>query len=105
MPGLAYPVVRALHTRVTGVDCHGNPVEIEGSELLAECLQHETDHLDGMLYLDRLGGRVRRTAMRDVREADWYGEHWKQLAPRPRVEVAGTLADRGGQGRVGEAPR
>ena len=94
VPGLSYPVVRALHTRITGVDCHGNPVEYEGTELLAECFQHENDHLDGMLYLDRLGGRVKRTAMRDVREADWYGEHWKQLTPRPKAEVAGTLAER-----------
>ena len=47
-----------------------------------------------MLYLDRLGGRIKRGAMRDVREAEWFGEHWKQLAPRPKVEVAGSLAER-----------
>lgn len=94
IPNLAYPVARAMHTRVTGVDCHGKAVEIEGSELLAECLQHENDHLEGMLYLDRLGGKVKRNAMRDVREAEWYGEHWKQVAPRPRVDVGATLAER-----------
>jgi peptide deformylase len=52
---------------------HGEPVEITGSDLLARCLQHETDHLDGVLFIDRLDREARRAAMRAIREADWAG--------------------------------
>ena len=53
---------------------HGEPVTIEGSELLARAIQHETDHLDGILFLDRLDREARREAMRIVRESEWFGE-------------------------------
>ncbi len=86
VPGLYFPTARAMEATVTGVDVDGAPVTVEGRELLARCLQHETDHLDGMLYLDRLGGRTRRAALREAKEADWYGEELKQLTPRPRRE-------------------
>jgi peptide deformylase len=98
VPSLYFPTVRAMETRVTGVDVDGNPVAVEGRELLARCLQHETDHLDGMLYLDRLGGRIKRQAMREVREAEWHDWHWKKLTPRERpaddAVVPATLAER-----------
>lgn len=86
VPGLYFPTVRAMAARVDGVDMTGAPVRVEGRELLARCLQHETDHLDGMLYLDRLGGRTRRGALREAREAAWYGEELKPLTPRPPGE-------------------
>ena len=47
-------------------------VVLEGDGLMAQALQHETDHLDGMLYLDRLDKERRRVALREVRESDWF---------------------------------
>ena len=78
-PGLEYDTPRALAARVTGVDVTGAPVVVEGEGLLARCLQHEVDHLDGMLYLDRLGGRTRKQAAKDVRAADWHGDAHRVL--------------------------
>jgi peptide deformylase len=68
VPGVHYVTRRATRAAVTGVDVHGAPVRLEGDGLLARCLQHEVDHLDGHLYLDRLDGDARRSAMRDLRE-------------------------------------
>lgn len=63
VPGLWFVTPRAHYTRAVGVDLDGRPVIVEGAGLLARCLQHETDHLDGLLYLDRLIGTTRRDAM------------------------------------------
>jgi peptide deformylase len=52
---------------------HGDPVTIEGSALLARCIQHEVDHLDGILFIDRLDAEQRKAAMRAIREAEWSG--------------------------------
>ena len=52
---------------------HGEPVTIEGSELLARAIQHETDHLDGVLFLDRLDAATRKLAMKAIRESEWFG--------------------------------
>lgn len=68
VPGLWYPTKRAWYARVAGEDVDGNEVVVEGTELMARALQHELDHLDGMLYLDRLERTVRKKAMRAVRE-------------------------------------
>jgi peptide deformylase len=57
---------------VEGIDLDGNAVVLEGEGLLAQALQHETDHLDGMVYLGRLQGETRKQAMREVRESDWF---------------------------------
>lgn len=67
LPGLGFPTPRARYATVRGVDRHGAPVEVSGSGELARVLQHETDHLDGRLYLDRLRGQTRREALRAVR--------------------------------------
>ena len=67
VPGLAYDTPRRNWARVTGLDQHGAPVTVEGTGLLARCLQHETDHLDGRLYVDRLTGAEKRDAMRAIR--------------------------------------
>jgi peptide deformylase len=74
VPGLRYPTPRATKVRVTGVDVDGKPVEVLAEGYLARCCQHEVDHLDGQLYLDRLGGKIRKLAMRDVRDAPWAGK-------------------------------
>lgn len=68
VPNLWYPTKRAWYARVVGTDLDGREVVVEGTELMARCLQHEVDHLDGMLYLDRLERSVRKKAMRAVRE-------------------------------------
>jgi len=68
VPGLWYPTTRAWYARVVGTDLDGNEIEVEGTGLMARCLQHETDHLDGMLYLDRLERSARKKAMRELRE-------------------------------------
>jgi peptide deformylase len=56
-----------------GWDMHGEPVTVEGSELLARCIQHETDHLDGVLFVDRLDAETRKQAMAEIRAAEWFG--------------------------------
>lgn len=72
VPGLWHDALRHPWARVTGVDLNGEQIVIEGEGLLAQALQHEYDHLEGMLYLDRLPKDVRRQAMREVRESDWF---------------------------------
>ena len=54
IPGLAFDCRRRAHVVAHGFDMYGEPVIIEGTELLARCIQHETDHLDGILFIDRL---------------------------------------------------
>lgn len=68
VPGLWYPTKRAWYARVIGEDLDGREVVVEGTELMARCLQHECDHLEGMLFLDRLERAERKKAMRAIRE-------------------------------------
>ncbi|MFC7878934.1 peptide deformylase [Isoptericola sp. NPDC057391] len=68
VPGLWYPTTRAWYARVVGTDLDGNELVVEGTGLMARCLQHECDHLDGKLYLDRLERTARKKAMRELRE-------------------------------------
>ncbi|MFT4281856.1 peptide deformylase [Microbacterium sp.] len=72
VPGLWHDTPRYPHAKVVGIDLDGNEVVLEGDGLLAQALQHETDHLDGMVYLQRLDPETRRVAMRQVRESDWF---------------------------------
>ena len=51
---------------------YGDPVTVEGTATLARCMQHETDHLDGVLFVDRLDPETRKQAMRAIREAQWW---------------------------------
>ena len=67
VPGLYFPTPRAMSVTATGQDVHGEPLVITGDGFLARALQHETDHLDGTLYLDILKGDVRREALRELR--------------------------------------
>ena len=71
VPGESFPTGRAKWARVTGLDADGNPITIEGTDLFARMLQHETGHLDGFLYLDRLVGRHARSAKRSVKSHGW----------------------------------
>jgi peptide deformylase len=73
IPGMLWDCRRHLHVVAHGWDMHGEPVTIEGSEMLARCIQHETDHLDGVLFVDRLDPDMRKQAMAEIRAADWFG--------------------------------
>ncbi|NBH03330.1 peptide deformylase [Amycolatopsis sp. SID8362] len=77
-PGESYPTGRAQWAKVTGSDIEGNPIEVEGTGYLARCLQHETDHLDGYIYLDRLVGRHARAAKKMLKHNKWGvpGNSW-----------------------------
>jgi peptide deformylase len=84
LPDLTFDCRRALSVVATGLDMYGEPVRVEGSELLARAIQHETDHLDGILFIDRLDREARRAAMKAIREADWFGEPPAvKLSPHP----------------------
>ena len=72
VPGLWHDALRHPWARVEGIDLDGNAVILEGEGLLAQALQHETDHLDGKLYLTRLSSEDRKIAMRQIRESDWF---------------------------------
>lgn len=67
IPGITASTLRPMHTVVTGIDRRGDPVTIAGSGELSRCLQHETDHLRGILYIDRLTGQHRKDALRQIR--------------------------------------
>jgi peptide deformylase len=71
VPGESFPTGRATWARVTGLDADGNEVILEGTGLFARMLQHETGHLDGFLYLDRLVGRNARAAKKAVKANGW----------------------------------
>jgi peptide deformylase len=72
VPELWFPTRRSWFAAVEGFDQDGNQVRVEGEELLARCLEHEVDHLDGVVYLRRLDPEIRRAAMRVVRASDWF---------------------------------
>lgn len=67
IPELYFPTPRAMYATARGFDQHGEPLTITGSGFLARALQHETDHLDGRLYVDTLRGESRRQALREIR--------------------------------------
>ena len=73
VPGVRAEVGRPTTAHVTGVDMFGKPVRIEGTGLLARCLQHETDHLDGLLYVDRLPAKQRKRLLSESAEAPSVG--------------------------------
>jgi peptide deformylase len=68
VPGLSWEIVRPKEVLIRGVDLDGNDVEVEADELLARCFQHEIDHLDGMLLLERLDADTRKAALTRIRE-------------------------------------
>ncbi|HEU4810944.1 MAG TPA: peptide deformylase [Nocardioides sp.] len=73
IPELTFDCRRALSVVARGFNMYGDPVTIEGSEFLARAIQHETDHLDGVLFIDRLDTDARKAAMKAIRESEWFG--------------------------------
>lgn len=72
VPGLWHKTKRYPHAKAVGIDLDGNELVLEGEGLMAQMLQHECDHLDGLVYLDRLDKEGRKEAMRQVRESNWF---------------------------------
>ncbi|MCT1366680.1 MULTISPECIES: peptide deformylase [Kocuria] len=87
VPGLSSDTPRRHWARVTGVDKNNRPVVVEGEGLLARCLQHETDHLDGKLYIDRLVGDDKKRIMKAIRAADY-----RDVAAGVERRRAGTVS-------------
>jgi peptide deformylase len=90
VPGEQFPTGRAGWAKATGVDLDGAPVQVSGSGFFARCLQHEVDHLDGLIYVDRLVGRYARAAKRALKRHGWgvSGLAWDPAA-KQRSDQAG----------------
>jgi len=85
IPGLTFDCRRKAHVLAHGQDMHGEPVTVEGTARTARCIQHETDHLDGVLFVDRLTPEVRREAMRAIRDAPWAEQANPTIKLSPHV--------------------
>ena len=73
-PDLSYPTPRSIRAVASGFNMFGEPISVDGTELLARALQHETDHLDGILFIDRMSKANRKLAMKEIRQSDWFNE-------------------------------
>lgn len=73
-PGLIYETPRAMRAVAKGFNMYGEPLLIEGSELMARALQHETDHLDGIVFIDRLQKAERKLALSEIRNSEWFNQ-------------------------------
>ncbi|HEY1641465.1 MAG TPA: peptide deformylase [Streptosporangiaceae bacterium] len=82
-PGLQYPTKRSYGVVARGFNMHGEPVTLEGAGQMARCVQHETDHLDGILFIDRLDAAQRKLAMKEIRAAEWWGEPVPEIRASP----------------------
>ena len=82
LPGLTFDCRRKQHVVAHGQNVYGDPVTVQGSALLARCIQHETDHLDGVLFIDRLDPETKKAAMTAIREAAWANQ------PKPTVKAS-----------------
>jgi peptide deformylase len=83
IPGFRWDCRRYDHVVARGWDLDGQPQEIEGTAMLARAIQHETDHLDGVLFLDKLDAATRKEAMAEIRQAEWFDP-----AAPPKVKVS-----------------
>ncbi len=82
-PELRYNTPRAMRAVAKGFNMYGDPITVEGSEFLARALQHETDHLDGIVFIDRLPDVERKAAMKEIRESEWFN-----LSGSPQIKVS-----------------
>ena len=71
-PELRYETPRAMRAVAKGFNMYGEPITVEGTEFLARALQHETDHLNGILFIDKLSAENRKLAMKEIRESEWF---------------------------------
>jgi peptide deformylase len=73
IPGLSWDCKRKANVVAHGQNMFGDPITVDGTAVLARCIQHEADHLDGVLFVDRLDAATRKAAMKEIREAEWAG--------------------------------
>ena len=83
IPGLSWDCRRHLDVVVRGLDMHGEPITLAGSDMFARAVQHETDHLDGVLFVDRLDPETRAQAMAEIRAAEWAQPPVVKVSPHP----------------------
>jgi peptide deformylase len=103
IPGLYFDTKRRLNVVAKGFNAYGDPVQLVGTGLMARCVQHETDHLDGVLFVDRLDPDRRKEAMKAIRQADWYDP---AAPPVVKLSPHGSPTGRGAPGpRVSRAER
>jgi peptide deformylase len=91
LPGLVFPTERALGVVAKGFNMYGEPVTVEGTHLLARCVQHETDHLDGVIFIDRLDTEQRKAAMKAIREAEWFSDEAPVIKESPHPTLGKAL--------------
>jgi peptide deformylase len=72
IPGVYLDTKRRMNVIAKGFNEYGDPIQIVGTGMMARCVQHETDHLDGVLFIDRLDKKARKEAMKAIRATDWY---------------------------------
>lgn len=82
LPNLTFDTPRALRVVAKGMNMYGEPVTLTGTEFMARAIQHETDHLDGIIFIDRLDEQGRKEAMRVIRATEWFGQ------PTPTVKIS-----------------
>jgi len=82
IPDLAWDCRRYLNVVARGFDMYGEPITVAGSDMLARAVQHEVDHLDGILFVDRLDEETRARAMAEIAEAAWASPQLK-VSPHP----------------------
>ncbi|WP_323958540.1 peptide deformylase [Arthrobacter sp. JZ12] len=101
VPGIGFALPRVDRVSLTGFDVTGATIELEASGMLSRCFQHETDHLDGRLYIDRLAGEDRRTAMRAIRNSQYNAVATQTVTQRSAAvgSVFGMGSAVSGQGR------
>jgi len=85
LPDLTFDTKRAYGVVAKGMNMFGEPVIIEGTDLLARAIQHETDHLEGIVFIDRLDTEGRKLAMKAIRESDWFGATAPQIKLSPHL--------------------
>lgn len=85
IPDLSWDCTRYLNVVARGMNMHGEPVSVSGSDLLARCIQHETDHLDGILFVDRLDDETRVRAMAEIGAAEWAAGATIKVSPHPTL--------------------
>jgi peptide deformylase len=86
IPGIYVDTKRRMNVVAKGFNQHGDPVRLVGTGTMARCCQHETDHLDGVLFLDRLDPAARKDAMKQIRAAPWYSA---EMPPTVKVSPHG----------------
>ena len=89
LPGLTFDTPRSMNVVAKGMNMFGEPVTIVGTELLARCVQHETDHLDGVLFIDRLDVEARKEAMKAIRETEWFAAGGPTIKVSPHTMFNG----------------